>query len=335
MKTLVLGGTRFLGRHVVDACLARGHAVTLFHRGLSDPKAFPGVEHVIGDRDVSLDALRDRQWGLVFDTSGYEVGPVRRAAEAVAKSDAHYVFVSSASVYADLLPNTNEWARVQAIADAEHAKLQLEHYGALKAACEVAVQETLPDRVLCVRAGAILGPHDYDDRFAYWLRRVARGGEVLAPGEPNAIVQFVDVRDLADWMLRAAERRVCGVFNATGPGEPMTMRSLLEMIREVVGSDARFTWVPSKLLVERGVAPYSEMPFWLPPPYDVCSFDVSRAVAAGLTYRPAVETIRDTWRWLRSGWESEAGARARRRLQIPAGITPERESALLAEARGF
>jgi 2'-hydroxyisoflavone reductase len=316
----------------VEACLANGHAVTLFHRGKSNPRAFPDVENIIGDRDISLDAIRDRHWDVVFDTSGYEVGPVRRAAEAVAKGNARYVYVSSLSVYSELLPNTNESAPVLAIPDAEHAPLSLEIYGALKAACEVAVRETLPDRALCVRAGAILGPHDYDDRFAYWLRRIAKGGEVLAPGEPNAIVQFVDVRDLAVWMVRAAERRVRGVFNATGPGEPMTMRSLLEMIREVTQSDARFTWVPSELLVKRGVAPYSEMPFWLPSPYDACSFDVSRAVEAGLTYRPAVQTVRDTWHWLQNGWEAEAPARAERRLRIPAGISAERESELLAEA---
>jgi 2'-hydroxyisoflavone reductase len=146
-------------------------------------------------------------------------------------------------------------------------------------------------------------------------------------------VQFVDVRDLADWMVRAAERRTHGVFNATGPGEPMTMRRLLETIRDVTGGDARFTWVPSELLVERNVAPYSEMPFWLPPPYDVHSFDVTRAVQAGLTYRPAVDTIRDTWAWLQNGWETEAAARANRRLQIPAGISPDREAELLSEMR--
>ena len=333
MKTLVLGGTRFLGRHIVDACLAKGHSVTIFHRGLSDARAFPNVEHVIGDRDVSLDAIRDRSWDLVFDTSGYEVGPVRSAAQAVARGDVHYVFVSSVSVYADLFANTNESARVRTTDDADTARLSLDNYGALKAACEAAVQGVLPRRTLCVRAGIILGPHDYDDRFAYWLRRIARGDEVLAPGDPNAIVQFVDARDLADWMVRAAERRLHGIFNGTGPGEPMTMRSLLETIRDVIASDARFSWVPNELLVERNVAPYSEMPFWLPPPYDVCSFDVSRAVQAGLTYRPAVETIRDTWAWLQNGWQAEAAARAHRRLQIPAGISREREAELLSEVR--
>src|SRR5437899_95169 len=150
MKTLVLGGTRFVGKHIVEACLAKGQDVTIFHRGLSDPRAFPNVEHIIGDRDVSVDAIRDRRWDLVFDTSGYEVGPVRRAAQAVAHDDVHYVFVSSASVYAEFGPNTNESAGVHTVVDADNAKLTLDIYGALKAACEAAVQEVLPGRAICV-----------------------------------------------------------------------------------------------------------------------------------------------------------------------------------------
>jgi len=336
MRTLILGGTRFLGRHIAEACLARGHEVTLFHRGLSGAAAFPEVEHLIGDRDAEpgVEALRGRTWDAVFDTSGYEVAPVRKAAEAVAHDGLHYAYVSSVSVY-DASPGAtsiDESAPVKSVPDPERAALSLEAYGGLKAACEAAAQQVLPGRVQCVRAGILLGPHDNDERFAYWLRRIARGGEVLAPGDPNALVQFIDVRDLARWMVASAEKRVTGVFNATGPGETTTMRRLLETIREVTASEATFTWVPSSLLVSRGVAPYSEMPFWLPPPYDAWRFDATRAVAAGLGYRPVFETVRDAWAWLRAGWDAAASARAHRRLTIPAGITPEREASLLAEA---
>jgi 2'-hydroxyisoflavone reductase len=329
MRVLLLGGTRFVGRYLVEAARARGHQVTLFHRGLSDDAAFPDVEHLHGDRDVDLAPLRGRVWDIVFDTSGYEVGPVKRAVETLAHDTLHYVFVSSISVYSAFTSATDEAAPLKLLEGADDAALALDNYGELKVACERAAEAALPGHVQSIRAGLILGPHDYDDRFAYWLRRVARGGEVLAPGDPEAQAQLVDVRDLASWMVRSAEQRCTGVFNATGPGERLTMRTLLETIKDVTGSDARFTWVSSALLVEHQVAPYSEMPFWLPPPYDGYGIDSGRAIATGLTYRPLVETVRDTWQWLQTGWEAAASARAHRRLKIPAGITAEREAEIL------
>jgi len=332
MRTLILGGTRFLGRHVTEACVAAGHTVTLFHRGLSDPGAFPELEHLIGDRDAGLELLRGRAFDAVFDPSGFEVAPVRSAARAVARPEVHYTFVSSVSVYADYSKPADESSPVKQLEGSETAPLSLEAYGALKAACEVAAERELPGRVLSVRAGIILGPHDNDERFAWWLRRVARGGEVLAPGDPEAPVQFVDVRDLAGWMVRCAERRVAGVFNVTGPAQPTTMRELLETLRQVTGGDARFTWVPGELLVEHQVAPYSEMPFWLPAPIDRFYVDITRALATGLTHRPIAETLRDCWAWLQTGWDAAEGARAHKRLHIDAGLSPEREAAILADA---
>jgi 2'-hydroxyisoflavone reductase len=329
MRVLLLGGTRFLGRHLVDAARARGHRVTLFHRGLSDAAAFPDVEQLHGDRDVDLGPLQGRLWDIVFDTSGYEVGPVKSAVRALAHDGLHYVFVSSVSVYSDFTSVADESAPLKTMEGADDAALALDNYGALKVACERAAEAALPGHVQSIRAGLILGPHDYDDRFAFWLRRVARGGEVLAPGNPEANVRLVDVRDLASWMVRSAEERHTGAFNATGPGEPLTMRTLLETIKEVTGSDARFTWVSDALLLEHKVAPYSEMPFWLPPPYDGYGIDCTRAVAAGLGYRPLVETVRDTWQWLQTGWEAAASARAHRRLKVPAGISAGREAEIL------
>jgi 2'-hydroxyisoflavone reductase len=330
MRVLVLGGTGFVGRHFAELALQRGHSVVLFHRGRSNPGVLGAAEHVIGDRDRDLSALGGRRFDVVADTTGYEVRQVRAAARALAHPGLHYVFVSSISVYSDLT-RLDESGPVQTTAGAEAADLTLERYGALKAACEAALDEELPGQVQHVRAGLILGPHDYDERFRFWLSRVARGGEVLAPGQPSAITQAVDVRDLTAWMLACAERRVTGTFNATG--EPMTMGARLETIRDVVGGDARFTWVDDEILVARGVRPYSEMPFWLPRSLGAQAVDIRKAVAGGLVFRPFVETARDTWAWMRDGWDAEASVRAHRRLHIAAGMSAEREAEILATAR--
>ncbi|HEU5061507.1 MAG TPA: NAD-dependent epimerase/dehydratase family protein [Kofleriaceae bacterium] len=332
MRVLVLGGTAFLGRHLTEALLARGHQVTLFHRGLTAPGAFPEAEHVHGDRERDIGLLAGRRFDAVIDTSGYEVPAVRAAVEAVAHSGVHYVFISSASVYASL-SRMDEDAPLQEAAGADTARLSLESYGALKAACERVVLAALPGRAHIVRAGLILGPHDYDLRFPWWLRRVARGGEVLAPGDPAAPVQLIDARDLAGWIVSSAERRLAGTFNATGPAAPLTMRSLLDTIHQVVGGDARFTWVGDEVLVAHQVAPYSEMPFWLPASLGHHPVDIRRALAAGLTHRPVADTVRDTWAWLTAGADSAENARAHRRLHVPAGLSPEREAELLAAAR--
>lgn len=331
MRVLILGGTGFLGRHLAEGALARGHAVTLFHRGRSNPGILQGAEHLLGDRESDLSALRGRIFDVVIDPSGYEVGPVRAAARVVAHPGVHYLFVSSISVYADFA-RTEESAAVRSLPDAENAALSLEAYGALKAACERALDEELPGRVLHVRAGLILGPHDYDQRFRYWLTRIARGGEVLAPGDPEAPAQQIDARDLAGWILSCAEARVTGVFNATGP--VMRMRTLLETLRDVVGGDARFTWVPDDILLAHSVAPYSEMPFWLPASMGTRPVDIARALAAGLSFRPFAETARDTWAWLQAGWEAESSVRENRKLRVPGGMTTEREARILEAARG-
>jgi 2'-hydroxyisoflavone reductase len=220
---------------------------------------------------------------------------------------------------------------VRDVEDAESAMLSLDRYGALKAACEQALEEENPGRVLSVRAGKIDGPHDLDERFRYWLVRIAAGGEVLAPGDPDALVQEIDVRDLASWIVTCAERRETGVMNATG--EPMTMRTMLETIRDVVGSDARFTWVPDEILVGDGVVPYSELPYWLPKSEGARPVPIERAKQTGLSWRPFAETVRDTWSWMRASWNDEARIRELRRLKIAAGISQERERRLLDASR--
>jgi len=330
MEILVLGGTGFVGRHFAELALARGHSVALFHRGRSNPGVLPEAEHVIGDRDADLARLAGRRFDVVLDSTGYEVRQVRAAARALRHPGLHYVFVSSISVYADVT-RLDESGPVRVTDDAERAPLTLDRYGALKAACESALDEELPGHALHVRAGLILGPHDYDERFRYWLLRVARGGEVLAPGDPEATAQAIDARDLGAWMLASAERRLAGRFNATGA--PMPMRELLETIRAVVGGDARFTWVGDEVLVACSVSPYMEMPFWLPASAGARAVDIRKALAAGLALRPFAETARDTWSWLREGWDAEASVRDNRRMRIEGGMSPEREAEILAAAR--
>jgi 2'-hydroxyisoflavone reductase len=330
MRILVLGGTGFVGRHFAEQALAVGHAVTLFHRGRSNPGVLPAAEHVIGDREQDLSPLAGRRFDAVVDTTGYEVRPVRAAARAFAHPELAYVFVSTISVYADIRAS-GESGPVRTVEGAEEATFALERYGALKAACETALDEELPGRVLHVRAGLILGPHDYDGRFRWWLQRVAQGGEVLAPGRPSGQTQAIDVRDLAAWMLTCAERRLSGTFNATG--KAMTMETLLGTMRDVVGGDARFTWVDDEVLVAHGVRPFVEMPFWLPASLGAAVVPIEKALAAGLSPRPFVETARDAWAWMAEGWAAEASVRDNRKLVIPAGMSAEREAAILAAAR--
>ncbi|MGZ3452686.1 MAG: NAD-dependent epimerase/dehydratase family protein [Polyangiales bacterium] len=328
MRILLFGGTRFLGRSIAELVLARGHELTLFHRGLSNPTLWPEARHLRGDRETDLQLLAGREFDVVIDTSGFEVFSVRKAARAVGK--ARYIFVSSISVY-EGPTRLDEDAPVRLVESAETATLSMESYGGLKAACERALEEELPGRVLSVRAGKIDGPHDIDERFRYWLTRIARGGEVLAPGDPEALVQDIDVRDLAAWIVTCAESDTRGVMNATG--EPMTMRRFLETIRDVVGGDARFTWVPDDVLANDAVGAYSEMPYWIPKSARSATVPIERAKRAGLQLRPFAETVRDTWAWMQRSWDDEANVRALRRLKVPAGITAERESRLLAVTR--
>lgn len=326
MRALFLGGTGFVGRHLVTAWRAAGHHATLFNRGLSDREAFPDVEWITGDRERDLSEITKRagSWDFVFDTSGYLPRVVRASVEAA--GTAKYVFVSTISVYSDFTQSDEETAPVREHATPEDLALALPVYGELKVACE----RVLPAGSLVARPGIILGPHDYDARFRYWLDRIARGGEVLAPGNPEALAQFIDARDMGAWLTREHDRT--GAFNLVC--EPFTMRELLETIRDVVGSDARFTWVPDEILLEANVQPYSEMPFWLPAALGARPVVTTRAKVAGLVTRPMRDTIADTWAWLAEGWEKGASVRAQHALKVPAGLDAEKEKALLARHRG-
>jgi 2'-hydroxyisoflavone reductase len=301
MKLLVLGGTKFLGRHAVDAALAGGHDVTIFTRGQTNPELFPDVEHLTGNRDGDLDALRGRSWDGVVDTSGYVPRIVRESAELLRDDVERYVFVSSISVYDDFSRPVTEATPVAELADPATEEI-MENYGALKAACERVVEEAYGERSARVRAGLIVGPYDPTDRFTYWPRRIALGGSVLGPGDPDAPVQFVDARDLAAWLVRLALAGPGGTFNATGPAQPLTFAELLERTRDVIGSNADIVWVEDERVLDAGVQPWMELPLWLPGSEHagMARADISRALDAGLTFRPVEETVADTLAWDRT-----------------------------------
>ena len=311
MRLLVIGGTLFLGRAVAEDALARGHELTLFNRGTTNPDLFPEAEHLRGDRKEDLSALAGRTWDAVIDTSGYTPAAVRASAELL-RDSGRYVFVSSVSVYADFSSGPTEESPVAELGDmpADAVSADYSNYGPLKALAEAEVEAVFGDRALIVRPGLIVGPHDPTGRFTYWARRLARGGEILAPGPPERLAQFVDVRDLAAWILDAVESGLSGTFNATNEG--VSWGDLL------AGADV--TWVSDEFLREHDVGAWMELPLWLPDPAwaGMHATDVSRAVAAGLRFRPLEETIRGA---------AEAPAAE------GAGLSPEREAELLAAWR--
>jgi 2'-hydroxyisoflavone reductase len=338
VRTLVLGGTKFLGRAVVDEALARGHEVTLFNRGETNPELYPEVEQLRGDRRGDLSALDGREWDAVVDTSGYLPQVVRASAELLADRTAHYTFVSSCSVYADFSkPAREDDTPLIRLDDTSDESLEGDRYGGFKALCEQLVADVFPGRSARIRAGLIVGPHDPTGRFTYWPKRVARGGEVLAPGRKGRQVQFIDVRDLGSWLVELGERGEAGAFNATGPVPPVTMGELVETARAVSGSNASFTWVDESFLREHEVGEWMELPLWIAETGDpswrrFLEVDVSRAVAAGLKTRPVADTVRDTLEWaLRTG---DPGAPLASGIELgEAGLQPEREAELLTEWR--
>ena len=302
MRVLVLGGTLFVGRHLVEASLERGHEVTLFNRGQTDPGLYPELETRHGDRAAGdLESLREGTWDAVFDTSARVPRWVREAAALLADRVGHYSFVSSCSVYADTtLPGTNESSPVHVLEDETTEEItSADVYGGLKVLCERELGRALPGRSLAARAGLIVGPYDSSGRFTYWVHRIARGGDVLAPEPRDQPVQLIHGRDLADWLLDMAEKGDSGVYNATGPESPLTMERVLEAIVAETGSEARLIWADEDYLVENGVEAWSDLPLWVAPGGnpEVANFlavDVTKAVTTGLKFRPLARTIRDT-----------------------------------------
>jgi 2'-hydroxyisoflavone reductase len=319
MRLLVLGGTIFLGRHVTAEALRRGHEVTLFHRGLHGADLFPEAEHAHGDRAGDLAPLRRRAWDAAIDTSGYEPDGVARSS---ALELGHVVFVSTCNVYP-------AWP-AEPVDEDSAVWTEGDDYGPKKAACERAAEAAMPGRVASVRAGLLCGPHDNVFRLPWWVRRIAAGGDVVAPGDPERTIQLIDARDLAAWMLDLAERRVAGAFNGTAPPDRTTMREALEAAVAATGSGARLRWVPDDVLADHGVEPWDELPLWIPADAGAGTWAIGteRAQAAGLRCRQVAETVADTWTWLRDGGEAtlpDWHAEVR-----PRGLSEERERELLA-----
>ncbi|HEX8369049.1 MAG TPA: NAD-dependent epimerase/dehydratase family protein [Pyrinomonadaceae bacterium] len=336
MKILIIGGTKFLGRHLIAAAQGGGHELTLFNRGRHSSENFANVEQIHGDRHSDLDKLSGRAWDAVIDTCGYLPQSVKASAEALKDAANQYVFISSISAYAGFRrPDFDETAAAaelneeqQKRADAIDPQGELtgpvlgEMYGALKVLCERAAEKAMPGKVLQARSGLIVGSFDPTDRFTYWVMRVARGGEVLAPGTPNRFVQLIDARDLSEWIIKMVERNETGIYNVTGKPFELTMQMMLEEIKNVSASAAVFTWTGEDFLTSENVAPWSEMPLYLPESAEeskgFLAVNVDKALQTGLEFRPLRETVRDTLNWRKTKGD-----------ELKAGIDSEREKELI------
>lgn len=323
MNILIIGGTRFLGRHVVESALARGHQVTLFNRGQTNPDIFPEIETIIGDRETDLDILADRRWEAVIDTCGYFPRVVELSARALKNSVSQYVFISSVSVYADFeVAGIEEDYPLATMEDETVEESTAETYGPLKALCEKTVEEIYPTGTLILRPGVIVGPYDYMDRFTYWALRVARGGDMLAPVGPDEPAQFIHARDLADFAIKCIEEKRTGTFNLVGPEQPCPFGKLLETCKRVSDSDANFVWVSEEFIEEHDIAPWSEFPLWVPESDSrgLTMVNNAKAQAAGLEFKPVEEIVREILEWAKTRPSD---------YEMRAGIEPERETELL------
>ncbi|SMO74277.1 SDR family oxidoreductase [Melghirimyces algeriensis] len=344
MNILIIGGTRFLGRYITQEAQKRNHKVTLFNRGQENPDLFPEVETIVGDRYTDIQCLGDREWDCVIDTFGFVPWAIAPSIRYLKNRTRHYIFISSQSVYSDFTKiNIDEHSPVATLPAEKVAELEREgygptygkHYGAMKFLCEQLLEQEMPQKVLHVRPGLIVGPHDYADRFSYWVNRVSQGGDILAPGHPEQPIQIIDVRDLASWMIHMIESRQTGVYNVTGPQSPLTMGSILEECRRITNSEAVISWVNETFLLEKNIQPWTELPLWLPeksglgnddpPPIGLFRINISRALQQGLSFRPLSETIYDTWQWLKS----------ENKEIFNAGLTAEKEQQLLNEWHSY
>ena len=331
LRILILGGTGFTGPYQVRYALSRGHKVTTFNRGKTHPGESPSeVEQLIGDRNGQLDALKERKWDVAIDNPTTLPAWVRGAAEILKGNVERYVFTSTISVYADTSKGVDETAPLAKYEGADPYKETLEAmkasgyktYGPLKALSEKEAEKWFPGKTLIIRPGLIVGPRDETDRFTYWPVRIDRGGEVLAPGTPSDPVQFIDARDLAEWTIRMAENRETGIYNATGPAEPLGIGEMLDGIKGALNSNTKFTWIPADFLKQQKVEAWSDMPVWAGDELGLARTNISRAQAKGLTFHPLTETARDTLAWFKSQPQD-------RQSKMRAGMTPEREAEVL------
>jgi 2'-hydroxyisoflavone reductase len=333
LKILVLGGTGLIGPPMVDYAIARGHEVTLFNRGKTNTHLFPELEKLRGDRADDLSAIEDqveagRRWDAVIDNTASIPRWVTASAGLLAEAADYYLYTSSISAYADSsIPNQDETAPVGRISPEDEAKVLTtkditgENYGPLKARCEAEARKAFSNERSCiVRPGLIVGPGDYSDRFTYWPVRVYKGGEVMAPGNPDDPVQFIDARDLGEWNIRLVENGTTGIFNGVGPRSPMSIAGMLYGIRATVDNDISFTWVDADFLEEHEVQPWMHMTVWVPPVGEYAGFaasNIDRAIEAGLTFRPLADTAVATMKY----WNSlDEEKRSKPRAGCPAEL---------------
>jgi 2'-hydroxyisoflavone reductase len=324
MKVLVIGGTGFVGRHICDQLLKQGHEVTLFNRGRTAKALFPECEQIIGDREISHEVLIGRTWDAAIDTNGRSPAIVNEAARILKKQVGHYSFISSISAYdalqgdgIDLPEFISETSQLATLAQSDTEDLTPRTYGARKARCEKLILESRNNDALIIRPGLIVGPWDTTDRFTYWPVRVHEGGQIITPGTGEDLVRFIDVRDLAVWLVNMIEGGATGIFNCTGPEHSLTIRGLIDDCQNLLNSRCKITWCDEDFLKTHGVMAWSDMPVWAP---KMIPIDSSKAITAGLRFRPLSETIVDTLKWADS---------QNLRRPLKAGLTKEREDKLL------
>jgi len=328
LRILILGGTGFIGPHEVRYARERGHELTLFNRGRTAPELFPNVEQLRGDRATGdLDALRGGEWDVVIDNSSSNPRWTRESAQLLKDRASQYIFISTQSVYASRAEiGIDETAPV---GRPDLPKSEWSGYGPNKALCEEETRTAFGDRATIIRPSLIVGPGDGTDRWTYWVARTHRGGLVAVPGTPEDPMQFIDVRDLTEWVIRMAENGTPGTFNAVGPGSPLSSAEMFYGIRAVTTGPVSFQWIPADFLEEMGIRPWSDMPAWFPPHGRTAGFarmSNARAMGAGLTFRPLAVTAEATLEWF-------LGLPEERRMNLHSGMTEGREEALLSAWR--
>ncbi|MBE0432939.1 NAD-dependent epimerase/dehydratase family protein [candidate division WOR-3 bacterium] len=319
MKILIIGGTRFVGRTIVETAVRQGHEITLFNRGKSNPELFPEVEKITGDRDTDIALLGGRTWDIAVDTCGYAPRIVRKSCEMLGNAVDRYIFISTINVYADYSqPGIDEGSQLATIEDETVEEVTGKTYGPLKALCENVVNQVYPGRSIILRCGLIVGPYDPTDRFTYWPVRVQNGGEVLAPSPPHMQVQFIDARDLADFILHLAENRGAGTFNTTGPAGKLSLEGALRICNAQTGNKASLTWVSEEFITSKEM---DHIPVWTPKDWrGIFEVHCSKAISAGLKFRQLKETINDTLAWHAT---RPAG------YELKVGLKPDKEKELL------
>lgn len=326
MNILILGGSIFLGRHIAIAAIKNGHSVTFFNRGIHFPDDFPEIEKIRGDRATDLHLLNGRKWDAVIDTCGYFPRIVGASAEFFADKTERYVFISSVSVYASEHGHLSENADVMRIEDPTVETITGETYGALKYLCEMASEYYMPDRVLTIRPGLIVGPNDWSGRFNYWVYRMQQGGDVLVPNAYHLCTQFIDVRDLADYILLMVEQSNTGVYNTDGDTS-LTFEHVISTCALIADAHVNIIPVAEHFLLEQEIQPYTELPLWIPPEFGTRTFDSTKALKTGLRYRSLKDTVTACAEWLASVQPvSKALGRS---------LTTEREVELLAKWKGL